>query len=117
MAKATTTSTDVGLIGSVSITADGATSGITIPEGRDVELSISVPLGVTASIRASYDAGATFPFLLTPSSLSVIDATSAAQAVTMKYRTEEPHIQLRVDGTGFGVGDTLTFRVSGAAKT
>lgn len=115
MAKASSTSDDVGLVGEESITSNGATTPIIAPEGRLLELAVSVPEGVTAQIEASYDAGATY-FNLTPTSLSAIDATSSAKANTMQYFTEEPGVHLRVSATGFGVGDELTFRVSGGKK-
>lgn len=115
MAKASSTSSDVGVINTVTITSDGATTAILVPEGRLLELAISVPAGVTAQIEASYDGGVNF-FVLTPTSLSVIDASAAAKAYTMQYFTEEPGIYLRASGTGFGVGDELSFRISGAPR-
>ena len=116
MAKLTTTSEDFGLIDTATITANGSTTGIEVPAGRLIELSVSVPSGVTGTVRASFDGGATYPFVLTPTSLSVIDATAAAVGVTMQYYTEETGVRLRVDGAGTWGGGTLSFRVSGAVK-
>lgn len=114
MAKIGTTDTDVGLLDDSSLIADGATTGYTVPAGRLIELATSVPAGVTATIEASYDGGSNY-FTLTPTSLSIVDATAAAQAVTMQYFTEEQGIKLRVSAAGSWSG-TLTFRISGGPK-
>lgn len=116
MAKATTTGTDIGLIGTQSITSDGATTAIVVPAKRLVELVIAVPAGVTATLEASYDAGVTW-YTMTPTSFSVIDASAAAKSYAMQIYVEESNIQVRASGTGFGVGDTLTLRLSGEQKT
>lgn len=116
MAKYGSTDTDVGLIDTVTITADGATTGVAVPAGQLLELAISVPSGVTGTIECSYDGGVNY-FTLTPTSLSVVDATSAAAAVTMQYFTEEQGIKLRASGAGTWGGGTLSFRVSGAKRT
>lgn len=114
MAKATTTTADIGLISSVSISANGATAATAVPEGTTLELAVSAPVGVTAVLQASYDAGQNF-YDLTPSSLATIDASAAAKSSTVQYYTEEPNIQLRVNATGFTSG-SLTFRISGAPR-
>lgn len=115
MAKATATDTDIGLINSDTITANGATDGVSVPHGRIIELAISVPSGVVGTIQCSFDAGSTW-YTLLPTSASVVDATSAAQAVAMQYFTEEPGIMLRAAGAGTWGGGTLSFRVSGSPK-
>lgn len=115
MAKFTATDEDVGLVGVVTLTADGETDGITVPAERLLEIVIDVPVGVTATIQASYDAGASYKSL-SPSSLSVIDATAAAVATTVQYFTQEQGIRLGVAASGTWGGGILSFRVSGPAK-
>lgn len=115
MAKFTTTDSDVGLLDEASITADGATAGYSIPPGRLIELALSVPVGVIATLECAYDGGTNY-FTLTPTSLSVVDATAAAQAVTMQYFTEEQGIKLRASGAGTWGGGTMTLRISGGPK-
>jgi hypothetical protein len=115
MAKVGSTDDDVGLLSATSITADGATTGYTVPAGRLLELALSVPSGVTGTLECSYDGGTNY-FTLTPTSLSVVDATSGAAAVTMQYFTEEHGIKLRARGAGTWGGGTMTFRISGAPK-
>lgn len=115
MAKFGSSDTDVGLLDTASITADGATTGYTVPAGRLIELALSVPSGVTGTLECSYDGGINY-FTLTPTSLSVVDATAAAQAVTMQYFTEEQGIKLRASGAGTWGGGTMTLRISGGPK-
>lgn len=115
MAKLTATDADVGLIGTDTLTADGETDGITVPAGRLIELVVDVPNGVTATIQASYDAGASYK-TLAPTSLSVIDATGGAVGTALQYFTEEQGIMLNVAASGTWSGGTLGFRVSGPAK-
>lgn len=115
MAKLTTDDEDVGLVGVETLTSDGDTNGITAPAERLLELVIDVPVGVTATLQASYDAGASYK-ALSPSSLSVVDATAAAVSTTMQYFTQEEGIRLGVAASGTWSGGTLTFRVSGPAK-
>ncbi len=113
MAKVGASDTDVGLLDSASITADGATTGYTVPAKRLLELALKVPSGVTGVIECAYDGGTDY-FTLTPTSLSVVDGTSAAVDVTMQYYTEEQGIKLRARGAGTWGGGTMTLRISGA---
>lgn len=116
MAKYGSTDTDVGLLSATTITANGATTGFTVPAGQLLELAVSVPSGVTGTVECSYDGGTNY-FTLTPTSLSVVDATAAAKAITMQYFTEEQGIKLRCAGTGTWGGGTLSFRISGGKRT
>jgi hypothetical protein len=114
MAKASSNEADIGLISATTLTADGATTAVQMPPKRLVNLAVSVPVGVTATVQVSYDAGATW-YTATPSSLAVIDATSAAQAPTMPLYEEEPWVQYRVAASGTWAGGTMYVRFSGAA--
>lgn len=114
MGKATSTDTDRGLIGTATITANGATTGIMIPTRQVVHVACSVPSGVVGTLQMSFDD--TNWFNMTPSSLAVLDATSAAVAQVTQYYTEEPGVFLRAAGTGTWGGGTLSFRVSGAGQ-
>lgn len=116
MAKLTAADEDVGLVGTDTLTADGETDGITAPAGRLLELVVDVPNGITATLQASYDAGASYK-TLAPTSLSVIDATGGAVSTTMQYFTEEQGIMLNVAASGTWSGGTLSFRVSGPEKS
>lgn len=111
MGKPTATSTDRGVVGTATITANGATTGIKVPTGQVLNVACSVPSGVTGTLEMSFD-NLTW-YTLTPASLAVIDATAAAVAQVTQFYTEEPACWLRASGTGTWGGGTLAFRVSG----
>lgn len=114
MGKATSTDTDRGLIGTATITSDGATSGIMVPPGQVLNVACSVPSGVTGTLEMSFDNVNWFK--MTPSSMAVLDGTSAAVAEVTQFYNEEPGIWLRASGAGTWGGGTLSFRVSGRGQ-
>lgn len=111
MGKATATDSDRGLVGTATITADGATTGIMVPPGQVLNVATSVPSGVIGTLQMSFDN--TNWFNMTPSSMAVLDATSAAVAQVTQVYVEEPGVFLRAAGAGTWGGGTLSFRVSG----
>lgn len=113
MAKPSSTETDFGLLLAGTLTADGASSTFIAPTKRLINIAISVPSGVVATVQVSYDGGTNW-FTATPSSLAVIDATSAAQAPTFPVYEEEPWVRYRISAAGTWGGGTLTYRFSGA---
>jgi len=113
MAKLTSGGTDVGLLYTETLTANGSTTGYVVPAKRLVNVAMARATGSTCSLECSYDGGVTW-FGVAPLSLSVIDSTTGNTSMTL-YE-EEQNVWYRMTVTGYASGDAIV-RFSSAALT
>lgn len=112
MAKLTAGGTDVGLIYEDSLTANGSTPWRVLPAKRLINVGINAPNASTCKLQCTYDAGATV-YSVAPTTLSVVDATAAAAALSTNLYDEEENVQYRMTVTNYAAG-TATVRFSSA---